>query len=222
MDGITALTVSGCVVERREHRKAEPFAGIVVGLRDGARQRGTAPFAEDDPCARPASPYAATKRAGELLCSTYADLFGIGSAQLRFFTVYGPRQRPDMAIHRFTRLIAAGQDVTVFGDGRQTRSLCYVSDLVDGIVRLMESGESDPVNVGNPHELTMLELAQAIVALAGSKSRIVHRPLPVDDPKVRQPDITRARTLLGWEPKVALADGLRVTLAYFKERLGLE
>jgi dTDP-glucose 4,6-dehydratase len=111
--------------------------------------------------------------------------------------------------------------VTVFGDGSQTRSLCFVSDLVDGIYRLMMSDVSDPVNVGNPHELTMRELAERIVALTGSKSRIVERPLPTDDPKMRQPDITRARTLLGWEPKVSLEEGLPRTLDYFRRKLGV-
>jgi dTDP-glucose 4,6-dehydratase len=111
--------------------------------------------------------------------------------------------------------------VTVFGDGSQTRSLCYVSDLVDGIFRLMGSNEVNPVNIGNPHEMTIRQLAERIIALTGSKSRIVEKPLPVDDPKVRQPDITRARTILGWEPKVPFDEGLRETLAYFRGKLGL-
>ena len=109
----------------------------------------------------------------------------------------------------------------MFGDGSQTRSLCYVSDLVEGIFRLMMSEESDPVNIGNPQELTIRELAERVIALTGSKSRIVQRPLPVDDPKVRQPDITRARQLLGWEPRVPLEEGLRPTLQYFRRKLGL-
>jgi len=114
-----------------------------------------------------------------------------------------------------------GDDVTVFGDGSQTRSLCYVSDLIEGIYRLMQSDEADPVNIGNPHEITIRQLADKIVALTGSKSRIVTRPLPVDDPRVRQPDITRARTLLGWEPGVPLEEGLARTLAYFRRKLAL-
>jgi dTDP-glucose 4,6-dehydratase len=114
----------------------------------------------------------------------------------------------------------AGEDVTVFGDGQQTRSLCYVSDLVDGILRLMLSEEADPVNIGNPEEMSIRALAEKIVALTGSSSRIVEHPLPVDDPKVRQPDITRARTLLGWEPRVPLDQGLDRTLAYFRRKLG--
>jgi dTDP-glucose 4,6-dehydratase len=125
------------------------------------------------------------------------------------------------AIPAFLSQALRGEDVTVFGDGSQTRSLCYVSDLVDGIYRLMTSDVSDPVNIGNPHELTIRELAERIVALTGSPSRIVERPLPVDDPKVRQPDITRARTLLGWEPKIPLEEGLPRTLAYFRRKLGV-
>jgi nucleoside-diphosphate-sugar epimerase len=109
----------------------------------------------------------------------------------------------------------------VFGDGSQTRSLCYISDLVDGVYRLMASAVEDPVNIGNPQELTIRQLAERILALTGSRSRIVQRPLPVDDPRVRQPDITRARERLGWEPRVSLEEGLSTTLAYFRQKLGL-
>jgi dTDP-glucose 4,6-dehydratase len=125
------------------------------------------------------------------------------------------------AIPAFMSQALRGEDVTVFGDGSQTRSLCYVSDLVDGLYRLLQSEAVEPVNIGNPHELTIRQLAERIIALTGSKSRVVERPLPVDDPKIRQPDITRARTLLGWEPKVPLDEGLVRTLAYFRSRLGL-
>ena len=109
----------------------------------------------------------------------------------------------------------------MFGDGSQTRSLCYVSDLVEGIFRLMKSNEVNPVNIGNPYEMTIRQLAERIIALTGSRSRIVEKPLPVDDPRVRQPDITRARTILGWEPKVPLDEGLAKTLAYFRLKLGI-
>ena len=109
--------------------------------------------------------------------------------------------------------------VTIFGSGEQTRSFCYVSDLVDGIIRLMESDINDPVNIGNPHEMTIEQIARAIIDFSGSTSKIVYRPLPEDDPKVRKPDITRARTLLGWEPKVPLEEGLVKTLAYFKTKV---
>ena len=109
--------------------------------------------------------------------------------------------------------------MTIFGSGKQTRSFCYVSDLVEGIVRLMESKENDPVNIGNPHEMTIEAIARTIIRMTGSKSQIVFRPLPEDDPKVRQPDITRARTILGWEPKVSLEEGLTKTLEYFRGKV---
>ena len=171
----------------------------------------------------PRGVYDEAKRFSEAMTMAYHRVHAVQTRIVRIFNTYGPRMRVEdgRAIPAFLSQALRNEDVTVFGDGSQTRSLCYVSDLVDGIVRLMESDQSDPVNIGNPHELTMLELAQGIVALTGSKSRIVHRPLPVDDPKVRQPDITRARTLLGWEPKVPLDDGLRRTLEYFRHKLGL-
>ena len=115
-----------------------------------------------------------------------------------------------------------GEDVTIFGSGQQTRSFCYVSDLVDGIIRLMESDVNEPVNIGNPHEMTIEDIAKAIIRLTGSTSKLVYRPLPEDDPKVRQPDITRARTLLKWEPKVGLEEGLTKTLGYFREQVAAE
>jgi dTDP-glucose 4,6-dehydratase len=111
------------------------------------------------------------------------------------------------------------EDVTIFGDGTQTRSFTYVSDLVDGILRLMGSDTNDPVNIGNPHEVTIEEIARTIIKLVGSRSKLVRRPLPVDDPRQRRPDITRARTILGWEPKVGLEEGLLKTVAYFKAKL---
>ena len=123
------------------------------------------------------------------------------------------------AVPAFMSQALRGEDVTIFGSGQQTRSFCYVSDLVDGIIRLMESDVNDPVNIGNPHEMTIEEIARAIIRLTGSKSKIVYRPLPEDDPKVRQPDITRARTLLGWEPKVGLEEGLTKTLDYFRGQI---
>ena len=125
------------------------------------------------------------------------------------------------AVPAFLSQALRNEDVTVFGDGRQTRSFCYVSDLVDGIVRLMLSDTHDPVNIGNPREMTIEEIARVIIRMTGSSSQIVHRPLPVDDPKVRRPDITRARTILGWEPKVALEEGLAKTIAYFRQTLGV-
>ena len=125
------------------------------------------------------------------------------------------------AIPAFLSQALRNEDVTVFGDGSQTRSVCYVSDLVDGIFKLMMSDYSLPVNIGNPEEISMLRLAQEIIHLTGSKSRIVHRDLPEDDPKVRQPDIGKAKELLGWSPKVSREEGLKKTLPYFKKKLGV-
>jgi dTDP-glucose 4,6-dehydratase len=167
--------------------------------------------------------YDEAKRFAEAITMAYHRVHGIETRIVRIFNTYGPRMRVEdgRAIPAFLSQALRNEDVTVFGDGGQTRSLCFVSDLVDGIVRLMSSDVTDPVNVGNPHEMTIQQLAETIIALTGSRSRIVHRPLPVDDPKVRQPDITRARTLLGWEPKVSLDQGLKVTLEYFRRKLGI-
>jgi dTDP-glucose 4,6-dehydratase len=170
----------------------------------------------------PRGVYDEAKRFAEAITMAYHRVHGVETRIIRIFNTYGPRMRAQdgRAIPAFMGQALRGEDVTVFGDGSQTRSLCYVSDLVDGIFRLMMSSTSDPVNVGNPEELSIRELAARVVALAGSSSRIVERALPVDDPKVRQPDITRARTLLGWEPKVSLEEGLPRTLAYFRSKLG--
>jgi dTDP-glucose 4,6-dehydratase len=124
------------------------------------------------------------------------------------------------AIPAFLTQALRGQDVTVFGTGNQTRSICYVDDLIDGIHRLLLSDEQDPVNIGNDEEITMLDLAREIIALTGSRSKIIHRPLPEDDPKVRRPDTTRARTILKWEAKVGRKEGLRKTVEYFKNQIG--
>jgi dTDP-glucose 4,6-dehydratase len=167
--------------------------------------------------------YDEAKRFAESLTMAYHRYHKVNTSIVRIFNTYGPRMRIEdgRAIPAFLSQALRNEDVTVFGDGRQTRSLCFVSDLIEGIYRLMLSDTAEPVNVGNPHEMTIQALAEKIVALTGSKSRIVARPLPVDDPKVRQPDITRARTLLGWEPRVSLDEGLVSTLAYFRQRLGL-
>jgi dTDP-glucose 4,6-dehydratase len=171
----------------------------------------------------PRGVYDEAKRFAEAMVMAYHRVHGIQTRIVRIFNTYGPRMRLDdgRAIPAFLSQALRGDDVTVFGDGSQTRSLCYVSDLVDGISRLMDSDLVDPVNLGNAEEMTVQALAEKIVALTRSKSRIVHRPLPVDDPKVRQPDITRARTLLGWEPRVSLDAGLERTVADFRPRLGL-
>ena len=171
----------------------------------------------------PRGVYDEAKRFAEAMTMAYHRFHGVETRIVRIFNTYGPRMRVEdgRAIPAFLSQALKNEDVTVFGDGSQTRSLCYVSDLIDGICRLMMSNVVDPVNIGNPAEMTIRELAEAIVKLTGSKSRIVTRPLPEDDPKVRQPDITRARTLLGWEPKVGLEEGLRTTLAYFRKKLGI-
>jgi dTDP-glucose 4,6-dehydratase len=142
---------------------------------------------------------------------------------VRIFNTYGPRMRLNdgRVVPNFIAQALKGEPLTVYGDGSQTRSFCFVSDLVEGIARLLRSDYSDPVNCGNPIETTILEFAERIKALTKSKSEIVFRPLPVDDPKVRQPDIARAKKLLGWEPTVALEDGLRRTIDYFKPALGI-
>jgi dTDP-glucose 4,6-dehydratase len=136
---------------------------------------------------------------------------GVDTAIVRIFNTYGPRMRPHdgRAIPTFVRQALAGEPITVFGDGSQTRSFCYVDDLIRGLYLLAGSGEHLPVNIGNPREFTLLELAETVLRLTGSKSEIVYEALPIDDPQVRQPDITRARQLLGWEPEVELEEGLR-------------
>jgi dTDP-glucose 4,6-dehydratase len=171
----------------------------------------------------PRGVYDEAKRFAEAMTMAYHRVHGVQTRIVRIFNTFGPSMRIEdgRAIPAFFSQALRGEDVTVFGDGSQTRSLCYVSDLVDGIFRLMSSDVSDPVNIGNPHELTIRQLAEKIIALTGSRSRIVTRPLPVDDPKIRQPDITRARKLLGWEPRVSLDEGLPRTLEYFKKKLGL-
>jgi dTDP-glucose 4,6-dehydratase len=171
----------------------------------------------------PRGVYDEAKRFSEAMVMAYHRVHAVQTRIVRIFNTYGPRMRvkDGRAIPAFMSQALRGEDVTVFGDGSQTRSLCYVSDLVEGIYRLMMSDTPDPVNIGNPHELTIRQLAEKVLAACGSKSRIVEKPLPVDDPKIRQPDITRARQILGWEPKVALDDGLQRTIAYFRKKLGL-
>jgi dTDP-glucose 4,6-dehydratase len=163
----------------------------------------------------PRGVYDEAKRYAEALTMAYHRQQGVDTCIVRIFNTYGPRMRPNdgRAIPAFMQQALANQPVTVFGDGTQTRSFCYVDDLVTGLVRLAESGEHLPVNIGNPNEFTLNELAETVIRLAGSSSRVVYEALPVDDPQVRQPDITRARQLLGWEPEVELEEGLRRTLA---------
>jgi dTDP-glucose 4,6-dehydratase len=170
----------------------------------------------------PRGVYDEAKRFAEAIAMAYHRYHGVETRIVRIFNTYGPRMRVDdgRAIPAFLSQALRGEDVTVFGDGSQTRSLCYVSDLVEGIFRLMMSDLSDPLNLGNPSEITIRELAETIVAMTGSRSRLVERPLPVDDPKRRRPDITCARTLLGWEPRVSLREGLPRTIEYFRRKIG--
>jgi dTDP-glucose 4,6-dehydratase len=163
----------------------------------------------------PRGVYDEAKRYAEALTMAYHRQQGVDTSIVRIFNTYGPRMRPNdgRAIPNFLSQALAEKPLTVYGDGSQTRSFCYVDDLIRGLVLLAESGEHFPVNIGNPGEYTILQLAEAVLAATGSTSQIVFEALPVDDPQVRQPDITRARQLLGWEPEIALDDGLRRTLA---------
>ena len=170
----------------------------------------------------PRGVYDEAKRFAEAITLAYHRYHGVNTKIVRIFNTYGPRMRlrDGRAVPAFMAQALRNEDVTVFGDGLQTRSFCYVTDLVDGVLRLMEADTNEPVNIGNPHELTIEEIARTIIRLVGSTSRIVYRPLPVDDPKQRRPDITRARTLLHWEPKVGLEEGLLKTVDYFKSKVG--
>jgi dTDP-glucose 4,6-dehydratase len=169
----------------------------------------------------PRGVYDEAKRFAEAMTMAYHRYHGVDAKIVRIFNTYGPRMRvrDGRAVPAFMSQALKDEDVTVFGDGSQTRSFCYVSDLVDGIIKLMLSKENDPVNIGNPAEMTIKQIAETIIEMTGSKSKIVYKPLPVDDPKVRKPDITRARTLLGWEPKVELREGLTKTIDYFKTKV---
>src|SRR6185295_7757723 len=169
----------------------------------------------------PRGVYDEAKRFAEAMTTAYHRFHGVDAKIVRIFNTYGPRMRlrDGRAVPAFMSQALTGEDVTIFGSGRQTRSFCYVSDLVNGIIRLMQSKENDPVNIGNPQEMTIEDIARMIIKLTGSKSQIVYRPLPEADPKVRQPDITRARTLLKWEPKIGLEEGLTRTLEYFRTKV---
>ncbi len=169
----------------------------------------------------PRGVYDEAKRFAEAMTTAYHRYHGLDAKIVRIFNTYGPRMRvkDGRAVPAFMSQALRNEDVTVFGDGSQTRSFCYVSDLVDGIIRMMESGENSPINIGNPAEMTIKQIAETIIEMTGSKSRIIYQPLPEDDPKVRRPDITRARTLLGWEPKVDLREGLTKTIDYFRTKV---
>jgi UDP-glucuronate decarboxylase len=174
-------------------------------------------------CIGPRSCYDEGKRCAETLFFDYQRQHALDIKVIRIFNTYGPRMHPNdgRVVSNFIVQALRGEDVTVFGDGSQTRSFCYVDDLIEGMIRMMDSekGFFGPINLGNPGEFTMLELAEKVLRATGSKSRLVRRPLPADDPRQRKPDISLARTKLGWEPKVALDDGLAETIAYFRKLL---
>ena len=165
--------------------------------------------------------YDEAKRFAEAMTMAYHRSHGINTHIVRIFNTYGPRMRLDdgRVVPNLMGQALRGEPLTVYGDGSQTRSFCYVDDLVEGIVRLLRTDFHEPVNLGNPNEVSILDFAKEILELSGAKSEIVFKPLPQDDPRVRKPDITRARTLLGWEPQVGRSDGMRRTLEYFRGRL---
>ena len=172
----------------------------------------------------PRGVYDEAKRFAEALTMAYHRSHGVDTRIARIFNTYGPRMRlyDGRALPTFFRQALKGEDLTVFGDGSQTRSLCYIGDMVQGIGALLESNEHEPVNLGNPDETTVLELAREIIEVTGSRSRIVLRPLPVDDPKVRQPDVSKAKRALGWEPKTRRRQGLLMSLDYFRKQVAAE
>ncbi len=169
----------------------------------------------------PRGVYDEAKRFAEAITMAYHRAHGINTKIIRIFNTYGPRMRINdgRAIPNFLKQALTGKDLTIYGDGSQTRSFCYVSDLVEGIYRLLTSNQNYPINIGNPNEMTIKEMADKILQATNSKSKITYVPLPEDDPKVRQPDITRAKKYLNWEPVVGLGEGLQSTLKYFKEQL---
>lgn len=169
----------------------------------------------------PRSMYDEAKRYAEALTMAYHCTYGVDTRIIRIFNTYGPRMKVNdgRVVPNFISQALHTDPLTVYGDGKQTRSFCYISDMIDGLLALAESGIHEPVNVGNPTELNMLDLAEKIVELTGSKSELTFKPLPVDDPRTRQPDISKAKDLIGWWPKVSLDEGLGLTVAWFKENM---
>jgi dTDP-glucose 4,6-dehydratase len=169
----------------------------------------------------PRGVYDEAKRFAEAMTMAYHRYHGVDTKIVRIFNTYGPRMRINdgRAVPAFMSQALRNENVTVFGDGTQTRSFTYVTDLVDGIIRLMLSSENDPINIGNPVEMTISQIAETIIKMTGATSQVIYQPLPVDDPKQRRPDITRARTLLNWEPKVQLEEGLTKTIDYFRTKV---
>jgi dTDP-glucose 4,6-dehydratase len=172
----------------------------------------------------PRGVYDEAKRFAEAITLAYHRSHGINAKIIRIFNTYGERMRKNdgRVVPNFIDQALKNEPITIYGDGKQTRSFCYVSDLIDGMIKLMQSGLNEPVNIGNPNEMNMMELARAVIDLTGSKSKIIYEPLPVDDPKVRRPDISKAKRELEWEPGVNLREGLSRTINYFKEYGGEE
>lgn len=170
----------------------------------------------------PRGVYDEAKRFAEAMTMAYHRAHKVDTRIVRIFNTYGPRMRPSdgRVVSNFIVQALRGDPLTIYGDGSQSRSFCYVDDLIDGIVRLYEHGSADPTNIGNPTEFTMVELAELVLKLTGSRSKIVHKPLPIDDPRQRCPDISRAKANLGWEPAIALEEGLRRTIPYFRDLVG--
>ena len=171
----------------------------------------------------PRGVYDEAKRFAEALTMAYHRTHGVDTRIVRIFNTYGPRMRPDdgRVVSTFLAEALQNKPITIFGDGKQTRSFCYVSDEVEGIIRLLESDEVEPTNIGNPSEMTVAQLAELVKEITGSRSEIIYKELPEDDPKVRQPDISKARRILNWEPKVPVEEGLRLTMEYFKKILNV-
>jgi len=171
----------------------------------------------------PRGVYDEAKRFAEAMTMAYHRYHGVDTRIVRIFNTYGPRMRLDdgRVLPTFISQGLKGEDLTVFGDGSQTRSFCYVDDLIEGIFRLMNVEYYEPVNIGNPDEITILEFAEEVLKYTNSRSKITFKELPIDDPKIRQPDITLAKKLLGWEPKVSRSEGIKITLDYFKKKLGM-
>ncbi len=172
----------------------------------------------------PRGVYDEAKRFAEAITMAYHRYHGVDTRIVRIFNTYGPRMRLNdgRALPAFVSQALKGKDVTVFGDGLQTRSFCYVDDLIDGIFKLLMSNETNPVNIGNPEEITIKQFAEEVIKITNSKSKIVYKELPEDDPKVRQPDITKAKTILGWQPKVSREEGLKKTIDFFRKVLVAE
>lgn len=171
----------------------------------------------------PRGVYDEAKRFAEAMTMAYHRYHGVNTCIARIFNTYGPRMRlkDGRVVPNFIQQALRGEDLTVFGDGSQTRSFCYIDDMVEGIIKLLFSKENDPINLGNPDEFSVMDLAQLVLEITGSKSKIIYQPLPVDDPRVRQPDISKARKVLGWNPQVSLREGVEKTIPYFKKKLGL-